>query len=47
MLFELLKGLIKGLDGTAADEVHVESFCSMNFMLWIHGLHYEFHFRKM
>lgn len=32
MLFELLRGLIKDLDGTAVDEVLVESFCSMNFI---------------
>ena len=26
MLFELIKGLIKDLDGTVADEVHIKSF---------------------
>lgn len=33
MLFELIKGLIKDLDETATDEVHVECFFSMNFTL--------------
>lgn len=31
MLFELIKGLMKDLDGTAVDEVHINIFLVQHF----------------
>lgn len=33
MLFELIKGLMKDLDGAAVDEVHINLLCGYHFQL--------------